>query len=181
MKTIDNKRVVIIFVLTFLATVIVSAVQAYKGNSLDAFWRNPYPHLYYINGCSVPNDILAVNDAARDWSSINSPHRLYLHQYWPPPNQIYVRNVFIVTYWDGWCTIYDYNHDHNLDYADISINNYWTQSYSRNKVRSVAGHEFGHSIGLGDESGAQCLEYPITETRYDQWAFTYQPKMKSMG
>jgi len=167
---IFNKRLFGIFALTFILTVIISSSLAYEPNPLDAYWnRPPYPHLYYINGCSVPNDILAVNDAARDWTSIATPNHPYLHQYWPPPHQIYVRNVQVNDIWDGMCIIYDYNNDDYLDFADIYINYHWTWNYSRQKVRSVAGHEFGHSLGLWDEWDEQCLEYPVTSTRFDQW------------
>jgi len=58
-------------------------------------------------------------------------------------------------------------------YAWAVLNTYFTNGYSGPETQSVAAHELGHTIGLGDvttnTNGTRQLMYYYTPTRWGQW------------
>jgi len=57
---------------------------------------------------------------------------------------------------DGW-TQYSILFGYFL-YANVYLNYCWTQHESPYQIQSVAGHELGHGIGLGDAPGCVLME-----------------------
>jgi len=159
------------------ATLFALVERVYSYLLLGPKWKKPpYPDLWYINRCADPDDYYATRDAANDWNNINLPSgvRPRFHDYWYPPDHIYVKNVYNLTWWDGFCFVKDYNKDGYIDYVNITLNNYYTQNYPRNKIKSVIGHEFGHSLGLADMYFARVLMNPNSTERYDVFGI-YRP------
>jgi len=75
---------------------------------------------------------------------------------------------------DGLCITYTY--EGIIYFAYAHVNTHYTPSYPYNKVRSVATHELGHSVGL-DEMGtgfAVVMNY-ASNWRYDEWG-VYTPQ-----
>ncbi|MEM2980433.1 MAG: matrixin family metalloprotease [Thermoproteota archaeon] len=163
----------------FASTTLFAVVEHVYGYLLWGLkWKKPpYPDLWYINLCADPDDFYATRDAANDWNNINLPSgvRPRFHDYWYPPQHVYVKNVYYPSqWWDGMTYPYDYNGDGYFEYVNISLNNYYTQNYPRNKIRSVIGHEFGHSLGLAHMFFAPVLMNPDTSERYDVYGI-YKP------
>lgn len=51
--------------------------------------------------------------------------------------------------WDGLMIPVTYDNE-TFEFAQCYLNYYYTEGYPTNAVRSVAVHEMGHSVGLGD-------------------------------
>lgn len=54
--------------------------------------------------------------------------------------------------WDGLTTTF-FNGNGIITYATVRLNDFYTNGYTAGKRQSVAAHELGHTLGLGDVSG----------------------------
>jgi hypothetical protein len=65
--------------------------------------------------------------------------------------------------------------------VNLTLNKFYTDSYSTNKRRSVAAHEFGHALGLDDRLATQeRLMNGMTNERYDVFGI-YIPTSIEIG
>lgn len=85
---------------TIVFTTLVAVDRIYGYLLLGPKWEKPpYPDLWYMNLCADPDDYYATRDAANDWNNTNLPSGVKprFHDYWYPPQHIYVKNVYNVT------------------------------------------------------------------------------------
>ncbi|RLE81197.1 MAG: hypothetical protein DRJ51_04350 [Thermoprotei archaeon] len=155
--------------------VLISPVAAWT--TIGKKWPSPpYPNLSYANTCDG-TEWTATETSLSDWENIDATNPPNFYVYDPDnPNEPHI-SIWDpyepdVT-WDGRAIIW-YSGDW-IVFVEIQINEYYTSTYEFDKVRSVAGHEIGHALGLGDESEDKAvLMNPNSARRYDEFGI-YKP------
>ncbi len=156
------KRLSLLLALYLTITFIfIQPVLAY--NLLGCQWSNADPLHYYYDNWVSSNSKLAWQAAASSWNnSSNDISWNFSANY-----DVYSTEANDSgADWDG-ISIIDHSGS-TINSATTYLNAFFTDNYSSNQRKSVAGHEFGHCLGL-DERNAQVLMHPFTDQRYDNY------------
>jgi len=165
------KRKIMVFLLTGLF-LLSGLSQAFAYTLVGPKWQNPQAPTYQFSS-NVPQDIKdASNNAAGYWRT-DTNYKVHL-------GYSSSGAIFITTYNDsksnysGLTTLKTNWSGDYITGANVSINLYYTNSYNAQGKESVMGHEFGHTLGLGESSDLWALMYPSDSER--NYRGTYRPR-----
>jgi|GEM_PF-1322179 len=162
---ITKKALITVYLLSVLITLgTLELIESYE--LIGVKWDSPpYPYLRY-RPSNDGAEYDAIVTAANDWNAINAINPPVFLEEYDVEYVIETKDVWKDdVYWDGRATIYRYG---NFIYRVlIEVNEKYTSTYEFDKIRSVAGHEFGHALGLDEEYDIPCLMHPYTYYRYD--------------
>lgn len=172
-KTVTVRVIILVAMVTVLSIMAVSPVFAY--NLWGYEWEDVDPLNYWYNYYDFEDDPDTMGCwyySAGDWNDTGTEVNYVLISYYPSPDVRCGKAYQSGVPWDGLCSITVQGT--TIIYADVTINKYYTDSYSTNKKRSVTCHELGHAVGLGDSSGAVVMN-GWTSYRYDTYGI-YTPQ-----
>ncbi|MBE0481461.1 MAG: hypothetical protein IBX68_10845 [Dehalococcoidia bacterium] len=177
------KRILIPVVAVILALLILvpSSVSAYT--LLGPKWLSVDPLLYWWNYYDFEEDPIGLQawwDSVQDWNGTPTPVN---YQWTWGGSQVRLGKAIQPNAgWDGLSTIH-FEGD-TIVRVTCAYNWSYTRFYTPNKIRSVTGHELGHSLGLGEMGlGSYALMNQFTSgpgSRYDGYGI-YTPRQDDIN
>jgi hypothetical protein len=154
-KTQVHSNISIKLILVLIALVLSCLLMPFSHisawNSTGAQWyvEEVQPLYWRANTNMDIYDYAAFSNGAWYWNLADTPVEFY---YSLNEGSIYCDTINNSQMeWYGYATWY-YTDGHLLS-VDILLNKYYSDSFPQNKKIVVAGHEFGHAIGLAHETG----------------------------
>lgn len=172
--TLRNARKALLFMLVCITTLLISIpfIQAVVIGGW--YWENP-AIMFYIHPSASTFTTTAWVNTANQWTALTASNVEFTRIYGMQGASAILGEDYVAEDWDGMATIFTSNG--RVVSASAVLNSYYTGSYNALKRASVASHELGHILGLGDENPSKReLMNQRTDYRYDLYKIsTPQP------